>query len=461
MPRMLSTRLFHDDTEALRARLDGALVRPDDPGWDAARQAWNLVADQRPAMVVVPRSAADVQAVVTFARDRGLRVAMQGTGHNATPLGDLGETILVKTHEMRGVSIDREMRIARVEAGALWIDVTAPASELGLAPLAGSSPDVGVVGYTLGGGLSWLGRRYGLASERVIAMDVVTADGRLVRADRHQESELFWALRGGGGSFAAVVAMELELIPLEQVYAGMLLWPAERAAEVLHAWREWTASAPDRVTTSARIMHLPPLPALPGFLRGRSVVVVDGAYVGEEGDAEDALAPLRALAPEVDTFAMVPPVALSRIHMDPETPMPGLSDAALLDALPPEVIDELVALNGAGSGTPLLLVELRHLGGARARGTGPTLGLLGEYHLFAVGVPMVPELIPAIEAQLALTTAAVSRHGSGRHFSSFAERPTDPVDFYGEDVYAVLREIKAQVDPYDVFRGNHHIAPAT
>jgi hypothetical protein len=207
-------------------------------------------------------------------------------------------------------------------------------------------------------------------------------------------------------------------------------------------------------------MHFPPMPGLPDFLRGRSVVIIDGAYVGEEGDAEAVLAPLRALAPEVDTFAMVPPVALSAIHMDPPQPTPALSDTAMLDALPPEVIDELVALNGAGSGTPLLLVELRHLGGALSRGTGPTVGLQGEYLLFAAAVPMVPELVPAIEAQLALTTAAAAGHGWGRHYSNFAERPTDPVAFYGEDVYTVLREIKAQVDPHDVFRGNHHIAPA-
>src|SRR3712207_850453 len=203
---------------------------------------------------------------------------------------------------MRGVSIDPDARVARVAAGTIWIEVVEAAAEHGLAALAGSSPDVGVVGYTLGGGLSWLARRYGLAAERVLAIEVVTADGRLVRADRSNEPDLFWALRGGGGSFAAATALEFELIELSEVYAGMLLWDISRARDVVHAWREWTATAPDTITTAIRLLHFPPLPELPDFLRGRSVVVVDGACVADEAAAVEILAPLRALEPEIDTF---------------------------------------------------------------------------------------------------------------------------------------------------------------
>ncbi len=244
---MLSTHPLESDVAVLRSRVGGTVVLPGDEGWDAARQAWNLAVDQRPAVVALPRSASDVQALVDFARTHGLRIAMQGTGHNASPMGPLEDTMLVKTSEMRGVEIDAAHCVARVEAGALWIDVTAPASELGLAPLAGSSPDVGVVGYTLGGGLSWLGRRYGLASNRLLAAELVTADGQLIRASRHENAEVFWALRGGGGNFGAVVAIEFELIPLREVYAGMLLFDAARSREVLQAWREWTTTVPDTV----------------------------------------------------------------------------------------------------------------------------------------------------------------------------------------------------------------------
>ena len=447
--------------DALRARLAGEVVTPGDPTWDAARAAWNLAVDQRPAMVVLPETAEDVQAVLLHARAAGLRVAMQGTGHNAAPLGPLGDTILVKTERMRGVHIDAEHRIARVEAGALWEEVTGPAAEAGLAPLAGSSPDVGVVGYTLGGGIGWLARRYGLASERVLAIEVVTADGRLVRASRRSEPELFWALRGGGGSVAAVVAMEFELIPLRQVYAGMLLWPWERAREVLHAWREWTASVPETVTTSARILQIPPLPDVPEFLRGRGVVVIDGAALGDEASAAAALAPLRALGPEVDTFAMVSPAALTHIHMDPEHPVPGLGDGTLVDGVPAEAVEALVDVAGPGSGSPLLAVELRHLGGALGRAGSGALGRLDAgYSAFAVGVPMDPALAGAIEAHLALVKAALAPHGHGRDYANFTERPTDPARFFDADAYARLCRIKAEVDPEDVFRANHPIPAA-
>jgi len=458
---MLRTAPTADDVALLRAELDGHVVLREEERYDAARRAWNLAAGQRPALVAIPRSARDVQAIVRFARARGLKVAMQGTGHNGVPLGDAEDAVLVKTHEMRGVEIDAEHGIARVEAGALWIDVTQPASEAGYAALAGSSPDVGVVGYTLGGGLSLgLGRRYGLAGERVIAFEVVTADGRLVRTDRRNEPELFWALRGGGGAFAAVVAMEFELIPMREVFAGMLLWPGDRAAEVFHAWREWTEAVPDTITTSARFIRFPPLPELPPFLSGREVVIIDGANVGDQAAGDALLAPLRALEPEMDTFAMLAPVGLSFIHMDPEEPMPALSDAGLLDELTAEAVDAFLAVNGPGTDSPVILNEIRHLGGALRRGTGPSRGLQAGYATFFAGMPVVPELVPVIEAQLALTEAAMAPHHSGRRYLNFAERATDPAAFYGEDVLERLRQIKAEVDPSDVFRSNHPIAPA-
>jgi FAD/FMN-containing dehydrogenase len=461
MAGMLSISPLSADVAVLREALAGAVVLPGDAGWDAARQAWNLAADQRPALVALPESAADVQTLVDFARGRGLRVAMQGTGHNAVPMGPLDDTLLIKTERMRRVEIDERNCIARVEAGALWIDVTAPASEAGLAPLAGSSPDVGVVGYTLGGGLSWLGRKYGLAANRLLSADVVTAGGRLVRASRHENPDLFWALRGGGGNFGAVVAIEFELIPMRSVYAGMMLFPWERAREVLQAWREWTAGAPESVTTSARIMQFPPMEELPPFLRGRGVVLIDGAIVEETERAAELLAPLRALGPEMDTFEDIPPVGLSRIHMDPEQPMPGISDSMMLDRLDAETVDRLVDATGPGSGSPLLMVELRHLGGALGRYAGGALSRFeGEYLYFAAGIPMDPAVVAALEAHFAIVGSALAPASSGRQYLNFAERPHDPVAFYGEETYARLREVKAEVDPLEVFRGNHEIPAA-
>src|SRR5687767_10118689 len=196
------------DVSALRARMTGHAVTPADPEWDVARQAWNLAVDQRPAIVALPESADDVVAVVRYARAHGLRIAAQGTGHNAGPLGPLDGTVLVKTSRMRGVTVDPDARTVRVDAGVLWQEATNAAAEHGLAALAGSSPDVGVVGYSLGGGISWLARKHGIGANQVTAIELVTADGRFVRADAENEPDLFWALRGGGGAFGVVTAIE-------------------------------------------------------------------------------------------------------------------------------------------------------------------------------------------------------------------------------------------------------------
>ena len=229
---MLITDRPNVDVDALRVSVSGEVVGPDDAHWDRARQAWNLAVDQRPLAVVFPITDADVVAVVNAAREAGVRVAAQGTGHGAAAMGSLEDTILVSTARMRGVRIDAAKRSARVRAGALWLDVTAPASEYGLAPLACSSPDVGVVGYTLGGGLSWLGRKHGLASDSVTAIEIVLADGRHVRCDENVHAELFWALRGGGGSFGIVTAMEFRLHPASELYGGAMFWPINGAASL-------------------------------------------------------------------------------------------------------------------------------------------------------------------------------------------------------------------------------------
>jgi FAD/FMN-containing dehydrogenase len=450
------------DPSSLRDRMSGRVSAPGDLDWDEARQAWNLAVDQRPAAVAIPHSADDVVAIVDFATERGLRVTAQGTGHNAAAYDTLADTILVKTQEMRGVEIDADARVARVAAGALWIEVTEPASALGLAPLAGSSPDVGVVGYTLGGGSSWLGRKYGLSSNSVVAIELVTADGRLVRADADNEPELFWALRGGGGNFGVVTHMEIRLYPLTEVYAGMMFWPWERSAEVLKAWAAWTRTAPDEVTTSARLMQIPPLPDIPEFLQGRALIVIDGAYVGDQATASAALQPLRDLGPEMDTFAMIPPVALSRIHMDPEGATPAIAGAGrILRGLTDEAIDAFVAAAGPGSSSALLMAEIRHLGGALGRapeGHGALDRFRGEYMTFGAGIPVTPEIAAAIHVGLATLDDALAPWDAGSAYLNFTEETVDPALFYSPEAYARLRRVKAEVDPHGRFRGNHAIA---
>ena len=233
---------------------------------------------------MLPESAADVAATVAFAKAHGLRVAPQGTGHGAAAMGDMSDTILLKTERMRGVTIDPENRIARAEAGTIWIEVVEAAAEHGLAALAGSSPDVGVVGYTLGGGLSWLARKHGIGANQVTAIEVVTASGDLVRTDWANEPDLFWALRGGGGSFGIVTAIEFNLFPITQVYAGILWYPVDRAAEILKAWRAWTDDLPDEMTSVGRILQFPPIPEIPEPVRGQSFVVVQAIWSGEPAE---------------------------------------------------------------------------------------------------------------------------------------------------------------------------------
>jgi hypothetical protein len=450
--------------DTLRATFSGELHAPGDAGYDEARAAWNLMVDQRPALVAQPRTADDIAAVVRFARHHGLRVAPQGTGHNGSPRSALHESILLNTRLMRGVEIDFASRSARVEAGALCADLTGPASELGLTALAGSSPDVGLVGYTLGGGIGWLARAFGMCCNSVLSFDVVTGDGEQLHVDADHHPELFWALRGGTGSPAIITHMELRLIAVPELVAGAMLWPWERASEILHAWREWTLDAPESVTTSARILQVPAFPDIPEVVRGRKFVVIDGAVLGTEAYANEVLAPLRALEPEIDMFAMAAPIALSHLHMDPEHPVPGMSDHAMLEELPAEAIDALVAVAGHESGSELLIVELRHLGGALARvpaNAGARSRLEAPYILFALGSPLTPEMAAGIPPRLAQVKASLGPWHAGGAYLNFAEGPTDVSTAFSADAFAALQAVKATYDPRDTIHANHPIAPAS
>jgi FAD/FMN-containing dehydrogenase len=448
------------DVSELRARMDGHVVVPGDAEWDVARQAWNLAVDQRPAAVALPESADDVIAVVEYARAHGLRVAAQGTGHNAAPLGPLDDTVLVKTSRMRGVRVDPRASTVRVEAGVLWQEATNAAAEHGLAALAGSSPDVGVVGYSLGGGISWLARKHGLSANSVVAVEIVTADGRLVRADSEHEAELFWAVRGGGGSFGVVTALELRLFPIKEVYAGVLFFPLERASEVLHAWRTWVDGVPDEVTSVGRILQFPPIPDLPDFLSGRSFAVVEANSLLGEDETARLLEPLRALGPEIDTFATIPASSLSKLHMDPEQPVPGIGDGMMLADLTGEGIDAFVT---AAAGSALLSAEIRHLGGALARSAphhGAADKLDAGFIMFAVGIPMNAEIAAAIEEGIDEVKAALEPWRAETMYMNFSERQIESKRLLRAGNYRRARRVKAAVDPTELFRSNHPIPPA-
>ena len=321
-----------------------------------------------------------------------------------------------------------------------------------------------MTGYTLGGGLSFLGRRYGLAASNVTAAEVVTADGKWMRTDHEHGSDLFWALRGGGGSFGVVTALEFRLFPHKQAYAGALWYPVQRASEVLHAWAELTRGpVPDELTTIGRLLNFPPIPEIPEPVRGKSFVIVEAYHTGDLAQADALLAPLRTLGPVNDTITTVPMPALSHLHMDPEQPVPATADGMLIDRLPGEAIGAFVNAAGPGAAFPLLSAELRHLGGEFARprpGNGALACIEAQYVLFAASMIPVPELVAPVTAQLETVKNALAPWAARQMYLNFAETRHPAAPFWGEQAYQRLRRIKANVDPDDIIRSNHPIPPA-
>jgi hypothetical protein len=405
-------------------------LRPGDPEWDTARLAWNRAVDQQPEAVALPKSAREVAAVVNFARCHGLRVAAQGTGHGAAPLGSLAGTILVKTHLMRRTRVDPVGMTIRAEAGVSWHEVVSAAAQHGLAALAGSSPDVGVVGYALGGGMSWFSRAFGLCANNVDAFELVTADGSLVRADARNEPDLFWALRGGGGSFGIVTALELRTFPITEVYAGLLWWPMEAGLRVLGAWRELTQANPsDEFATAFRYMRFPSLPEVPEVLRGGSFAVVDAIHLGSPAYADSLLAPLRALEPLADTMKTIPIEQLGKLHMDPEQPSAGIGDGMLLSDLLADGVEVLTDVAGPKEHSPLFSVELRQLGGemGRARpGHGALAAVDASYALFAVGMVPTPAAASAVTSSIEAVKSAMNPWAARHVYLNIAETRRDP-----------------------------------
>jgi FAD binding domain/Berberine and berberine like len=413
--------------------------------------------------VATPESPDDVLAVIEIAREHGLRVAPQGTGHGAAPRASLEGSVLADMSRMNAVEIDPEHRRARLQAGAQWQHVVGPAAEHGLAGLSGTAPDVCVTGYATGGGAGWMIRRYGLAANSIRAAELVTADARQVRADADNEPDLFWALRGGGGSFGVVTALELELFPVRELYAGVLFWPQERAAEVLKAWHEWTADLPEEMTSLGRLLNVPPLEEIPEPVRGRSFVVVEAAWLGDEADGAEQLAPLRELGPEMDTFAMIPPPGLAALHMDPPQPVPAVGEGMLLGDFPAAAIEAVVGAAGPGTESPLLSIEVRQLGGAAARPdaeSGALAAIDAPYLTYAVGLAMNPEMEQAASQRVAQVQAALWPWDAGR-FLNFTEEPGQAGRMFTDDVYDRLREVKSKYDPDNLIQANHEIPPAS
>lgn len=354
--------------EVLRGLCGGAVHLPGDAAFDEVRLPWNLQVDARPAAVAYPAFPSEVADVVRAAASVGLRVAPQGTGHGAPPLvGRLEDAVLLRTSAMTELHVDAQRLTARVGAGVRWGDVVDRAGRVKLAARHTSSPGVGVVGSSLGGGLSWYARHSGLQCSALTAVELVLADGTFVRATDAQDSDLMWAARGGAGGFGVVTALEFDLLPVERVYAGMLAWDWHHAERVLRAWCEWAGDAPETITSVARLFRAPDVPWIPVDVRGRRLVIIDAVALGDPHHARSLLGPLRALRPELDTFDEVPAGSVARLQIDPEAPTAVHAHSVLVSDLPERAVGALVAAAGPDSGSELLFVEIRQLGGALSR----------------------------------------------------------------------------------------------
>ena len=310
--------------------------------------------------------------------------------------------------------------------------------------------------------MGWLARRYGLAANSVTAVEIVTPDGRLVRADADHEADIFWAVRGGGGSVGVVTALEMTLYPVPEVYAGALFFPIERAPEVLHAWRRWTDTVPDELTSLGRLLRMPRLDEVPAAVRGGKFALVEAAYLGDAQSGARLMRPLLELGPELNTFSTIPASALAQLNMDPEAPVPAVGDGAFLSALPADAIDTVLAFVGPAVKTPLHTVEIRHLGGALGRpavGAGAQPKIDADYAIFAGGVAASPEQAEAARRSALVLKKALAPWHAGYDYYNFVETPAEAQVVLPAPSYQRLREIKATYDPGQAIISAHPVRP--
>jgi FAD/FMN-containing dehydrogenase len=297
----------------------------------------------------------------------------------------------------------------------------------------------------------------------VRAVELVTAAGELVRTDREHEPDLFWALRGGGGGFGIVTAIEIDLYRTDDVFAGVLVWPADCAEVVLARYRDWTQTVPDTLSSIFRLLNAPPLPSVPEPIRGRAVVTLDAAYLGTERDGNELVRPLRQCAePLLDTFQIMPASQVTHLHGDPESPIPGIGEGFLVDELSADAAGAFLSVGAPNTGSPLVSLELRHLGGRLAAGSpghGALRSLDGSYALYGVGSPQNADHAVAIHAQLDAVERIMAPYACGRSYLNFADRRSDPAEAFDAAVYRRLQRVKAAYDPDDVIRSNHPIVP--
>ncbi|MGW5063889.1 aminotransferase class I/II-fold pyridoxal phosphate-dependent enzyme [Streptomyces sp. NPDC004096] len=452
---------LHELTD-LKAQVTGPVLLPGDGRYAEETATWNLALTHRPAVVVGATGASDVQVAVRFAGQRKLPVAVVATGHGAVVPAD--GALLINLRRMDGVTIDPRAGTATVGAATEMQTLVDAAAEHDLAPLAGSSPNVGVVGFTLGGGLSpVLGRAHGYAADHVVGAEIVTPDGELRRIDAETEPDLFWAVRGGKGNFGVVTSLTVRLVPVTRIYGGGLYFLSRHAGAVLNAFREAVGDAPEELSLSLAFLRLPAVPSVPEQLQSRFTVHVRVAFLGPAAEGERLIAGLRAAAPTlIDSVAEMPFTAMASIHDDPVDPVPEYEISTLLHSFPREAADALLAAAGPRVDSPALLVEIRQLGGALSRDpkTPNAVGNRDAQFQFFAAVVADPGMTKNFRGALAGLVRALDPWSMGRKQANFLSEydTAEAVEkAYEPAAFERLLQIKEAWDPHNLFRINHNV----
>ncbi|HVO09146.1 MAG TPA: FAD-binding oxidoreductase [Vicinamibacteria bacterium] len=455
------------DTEIqeLRAGFRGELITPADPAYDAARKVYNGMIDRRPALIARCADVADVIAGVNFARDRGLLLAVRGGGHNGPGLGVCDGGLVIDLSRLRGIRVDPKQRTVRVEGGCLWGDVDHATHPFGLAVPCGFISTTGVGGLTLGGGIGYLSRQYGLTVDNLLAADVVLADGRLVTASAEENGDLFWALRGGGGNFGVVTSFLFRGREVSTVYGGPIMWPMEKAPEVLSFWREFILQAPDEINGWFGFATVPPVPMFPAEHHLKKVCMVTWCYTGDLGKAAEAFRPIRQFSPPLMDFAGPIPFPALQSLFDGLYP-PGLQWYWKADFFQ-ELSQKAIALHvkyGERLPSPHSTMHLYPINGAAGRvGRGDTAFNFRDAKFAEVIVGVDPD--PANNPRLMQWAkdywlALHPLSAGGGYVNMMMDEGEDNVKAAYRDGYARLAQAKRAYDPGNLFRVNQNIRPA-
>ncbi|SRR5579871_39977 len=452
----------------LKSRFGGEVLVPGDGGYDAARSVWNGLIDRRPAIVVRCRGVADVLAAVEFGRTHRLLTAVRGGGHNVAGFGTCDGGIVIDLSPMKGVRVDPVARTAAAQPGLTWGEFDRETQAFDLATTGGLVSTTGIAGFTLGGGVGWLMRKYGLTADNLVAADVVTADGRLITANAANHPDLFWALRGGGGNFGVVTSFEYRLHPVgPTVFGGAVLHPAAQARELLRFYNRWVAALPDEMTSMVAFITAPPLPFIPQLLHGTPMVAVAVCYSGAIEDGERIAQPLLSFGPPAVAHVGAVPYTGLQSMFDASAPrgihaywkthyLAMLGDSAI-DALVAET-DKMQALS------PFTTLHLHHLEGAVGRvDSGSTAFPHRDprYAMNIVGLWNAGERPDPHIAWVRETYDAMRPFSTGAPYLNFlgdegAERVRAA---YGPGTYQRLVAVKNTYDPTNFFRVNQNIRP--